>query len=768
MSNEKITIVQYDDKIIFTPVPPYLRKALTVMEKTLDSMEKLEMFAESGDAAVTYPGFAGMMVEAIMKNGGMPVVVDKRKCRISKGFPAPRLDAMYGFRYSQGELLTEALKKDCSGLIGAPTRYGKCLCAGTMVVMHDYDLKPVQDVAVGDMLMGPDGSPRRVVGLGRGSEQAYRIIPDKGEPFTCNASHILSLKATGGVNPGGLENGDIVNITVSEYLSSTKVFKRAMKLWWAALPFAWKVLPVDPRALGLWLGDINASSETESQFLESVAGICIREGEKRIPKEYLTSSVPQRMALLSGLVDSCSCRDNGTACELSTPYAGLSEDIVRLCRGLGFGVTRCKKVSPIKSIGFSGEYWSMQVYGAVGSIPCEELGRMQSDAMCSGFTVEDAGIQEYYGFELDGNDKLFMLWDHLVTHNTTLMVNTLRAFPSLPAIVVAPGVDLVNQLYDDLTGERGVKGREIRKITGSTSNKVPSTDGITVCTIDSLRYVDETHPRLLLADEPHSLVTDTRLALLNKFTNARRIGFGATLTGRFDGRDKLITGAFGPVLVNRTYKEAVAEGAICQLNVIFLKINLTPTFAYSRNNAYDKALFLNPTMANTVAAICKDVIPAEWQTLVFIANKAQADLYLNSIGEDTALAMAMTMSAKERAALTAKMRENNIKRCLCTNIFVQGVTFSDLMVLVNCNAGSKYTSTIQKPGRLAEIRPGKKCGIVIDFMFTPPEGMEVDDGEWKRPYVDSISRRKVYKNMGYGIYDAEDMHELKSIFKQLT
>lgn len=363
---------------------------------------------------------------------------------------------------------------------------------------------------------------------------------------------------------------------------------------------------------------------------------------------------------------------------------------------------------------------------------------------------------------------------------TTLMINTLRAFPTLPTVVVAPGVDLVNQLYDDITGPRGITGRDVKKITGSTSRKIPSSSGVTVCTIDALEHVDAGLPRLLLADEPHALVTDKRLQLINKFTHARRIGFGATLEGRFDGRDKLITGAFGPILANRTYKEAVAEGAVCQLHVLFLKIELTPKGAYSRNQAYNNALFLNKGMADTVASICKDVIPADYQTLVFIANKAQADLYLESIGHDTALAMAMVMSNKQREALVEKVRKNNIKRCLCTNIFVQGVTFSDLKVLVNCNAGAKYTSTIQKPGRLAEIRPGKKCGIVIDFMFTPPPDIMDDikerrsngdmraDPTWLMPYKDSMSRKGVYKKMGYGIHEAENIEELKQLFNSLV
>ena len=84
---------------------------------------------------------------------------------------------------------------------------------------------------------------------------------------------------------------------------------------------------------------------------------------------------------------------------------------------------------------------------------------------------------------------------------------------------------------------------------------------------------------LLLADEPHALVTSTRLGVIDGFLKARRYGYGATLKGRFDGRDKLITGIFGPVLAERTYLEAVEEGAICPLNIIMFQIEADSPFS---------------------------------------------------------------------------------------------------------------------------------------------------------------------------------------------
>lgn len=344
------------------------------------------------------------------------------------------------------------------------------------------------------------------------------------------------------------------------------------------------------------------------------------------------------------------------------------------------------------------------------------------------------------------------------------MINTLRAFPDLPTVVTAPGVDLCNQLYADITGERGITGREVKLICSGSRTKYPSETGITVCSADSLDKCDFGGTKLLLADEPHALVTNARTELINAFTCARRIGFGATLKGRFDGRDSVIEGLFGPVLEERTYLEAVKEGAICPLSIIFLNINIAPGRYFNRDAAYKSLLFQNQAMANITAQICHDIIPENYQTMLFIKNEKQADLFMEAIGTEATIAMAKRMTTKERAEVTELMRTDVIKRCLCTDIYVQGVTFSDVRVLINCEAGGNNTTAIQKPGRLAEIRPGKKCGVVFDFAFhCDPDSA----GNERALEKDSNARRAAYEEKGYNIYDAYSIEEAKQIFNSI-
>ena len=71
---------------------------------------------------------------------------------------------------------------------------GKCHAAGDFVVMFDGTLKNVEKVVEGDVLMGDDGTPRRVLTTCTGEAELFQISPANGEPFTVTGHHTLCLK----------------------------------------------------------------------------------------------------------------------------------------------------------------------------------------------------------------------------------------------------------------------------------------------------------------------------------------------------------------------------------------------------------------------------------------------------------------------------------------------------------------------------------------------------------------------------------------------
>lgn len=113
-------------------------------------------------------------------------------------------------------------------LLQLPTGGGKCLVKGTPVLMFDGSIKPVEQVQEGDMLMGDDSTPRRVLSTCTGEELCYDIIPidSMANKWGCNESHILSLKCW--ATQGRFEKGEVYDIGLREYLALEMAEKAAL------------------------------------------------------------------------------------------------------------------------------------------------------------------------------------------------------------------------------------------------------------------------------------------------------------------------------------------------------------------------------------------------------------------------------------------------------------------------------------------------------------------------------------------------------------
>lgn len=356
-------------------------------------------------------------------------------------------------------------------IVGAAAKTGKCLGKGTPVMMHNTSIIPVEQVKNGDLVMGPDGGPRTVTGVASGREEMFRIIPAMGDPWTCNASHILSVipkHGPYGIEKHGFVPGEPALVSVRNYMDLPFQARRGLRLWRAPLNWDAMATDLDPYLVGLWLGDgsfrkpeVTTIDAEIAEFLEHQGfrrvdnkGRCpsykfttargkvnpiwesLKEcrvgGEKRIPRAYLLNDRPTRLALLAGIVDSDGHLDprKKARLEIITKHAGLRDDILFLARSLGFCVTCVPKKSGIKTTGFKGSYWRIAVSGEVSEIPTK-LPRKQAPertlkypAYHTGFKVEPIGEGDYYGFELDG-DHLYLLGDFTVTHNTALVIDSM-------------------------------------------------------------------------------------------------------------------------------------------------------------------------------------------------------------------------------------------------------------------------------------------------------------------------------------------------------
>lgn len=163
----------------------------------------------------------------------------------------PHLDACLNGGLRPGEL----------GIVLAPPKGFKCSKKNTPVMMFDGSIKMVQDVVVGDLLMGDDSRPRRVLEVGRGTGEMYSVEQSNGDDYTVTAEHILCLKRPPGSAPSTAygknryHGGDFLEMTVAEYHQQSTYFKRTWKGYKVGVEFPAAQVPIDPYYIGLWLGD---------------------------------------------------------------------------------------------------------------------------------------------------------------------------------------------------------------------------------------------------------------------------------------------------------------------------------------------------------------------------------------------------------------------------------------------------------------------------------------------------------------------------------
>jgi len=284
--------------------------------------------------------------------------------------------------FTELDRVTAGWQKSDLVIIAARPAMGKCLGAETPVLMYDGSIKQAKDIQAGELLMGDDSTPRKVLSLATGKENMYWIQQKHGMDYRVNESHILSLK----------QGGEIVDISVQAYLAQTTHIREKQKGYKVSIDFPERKTTCEPYKMGLQAGkDLPA-----------------------IPQEYLVNSKQKRGELLAGLVDA-----NGYT--ITVKDAHLASQIKFLCDSLGFRT----------SILTNDDSSTVHFQGDTNNIPVrtqkEKIGKWKSksDWQSTNIKVVLDKMDDYYGFVLDGNHR-FLLADCTVTHNTAFALSLLR------------------------------------------------------------------------------------------------------------------------------------------------------------------------------------------------------------------------------------------------------------------------------------------------------------------------------------------------------
>ena len=296
------------------------------------------------------------------------------------------------------------------------------------------------------------------------------------------------------------------------------------------------------------------------------------------------------------------------------------------------------------------------------------------------------------------------------------------------------------------------------------------TDDVMVVTLDSLQNLDPSQIGLLICDEVHTGVSASRAAAIREMSLAIKYGVSATPGGRYDGRDIIIEALFGPVVCTKTYQDAVKDGRLVPIQVIWVEtpvpsVGLAAYKGYATpeariRNGIEKNLNLNAAVGELL-----EKLPDSRQALAIMPHIRQ----LNNVAkfapsatvvhaetkkerlEQEGFLYTPAVSNKERASIYTRFNTGEIRKVISTYVYKQGVDFPGLSVVINAYGGGAEIAGKQIPGRASRVTSDKSMSFLVDFwpswdVSSDLLGKKKKDGNLLR---DAKKRKKFYADLGF-------------------
>ena len=382
---------------------------------------------------------------------------------------------------------------------------GKCFALNTKVLMANGTKKMIQDVNIGDELIGPSSTLSRVKHLVRGHDVMYNVAQLHTEPYTVCKGHILTLKCDKHIpiffeflySINSYKIGErVYNIPVETFYSFPNYLRDRFVSINSIVKFKSDVktrLDIPSYLLGMWYGndktestdfdiasDVNlcklfklycASFKTMSNFIYdgTVMNVNFDSTDKhslknrlidygtftrfRIPREYKCASIDEKLKFVAGVVDSCGVvnyKINEIIIELCNGDETFFNDLLLIVRSVGLYGRRLNT-----GIKIYGSYSMMEsiptlIYTREYNKDCYKRNKIEVTKSASDF---------YYGFELTGDsNNLFLLDDLTVVHNCFAKHTLVRMFDG----TVKQVENIVNG--DELIGDDTFK-RVVKEVT---------------------------------------------------------------------------------------------------------------------------------------------------------------------------------------------------------------------------------------------------------------------------------------------------------------
>ena len=406
---------------------------------------------------------------------------------------------------------------------------GKCHRKDTPIMLSDGNIKKVQDIKVGEKLMGDDTRPREILSLATGKDKIY-MIKSKNHKYGVNSEHILCLKNKDtkikqnedGYNfkyfdfqqrkmkkyiSNNLEeiesykrriDEDVLEIELNHYLSLSKQAKTFLRGYRRSLDFEHQDVKLDSYLYGFIYGLKNFTDarlfdlEKNIEKIKTDTSVNINSLKDNIDNDikfldYKLNSGEVRLELLKGFIDA-SRVINSSKNEIvfEEKSEKVKEDILFVLNSLliNYKISEeGKKIRISLENNFERELMREEKYR---------------------FEVEYVGEEQYYGFTITGNGR-YLLDNCTVTHNTCTSIAVAENLKSEKNIIIMLPASLRSNYVKALVDECGDKAYKTNR--NKLNNKYHFISYNASNTIDQLKKIPSLDNHVIIVDEIHNLVS---------------------------------------------------------------------------------------------------------------------------------------------------------------------------------------------------------------------------------------------------------------------
>jgi superfamily II DNA or RNA helicase len=472
------------------------------------------------------------------------------------------------------------------GIISVGCGRGKCLAKGTLIPLFNGTYKFVEELIIGDKLIGDDGTPRTITNLGSGESEMYTIQPNiflntnhenlvpteyyfyphYFKPFTVNEDHILTL-AKEITQIDGTKINKLFDIHLADFLKLPTENRNTYKTVKIPLDL---INPDYVKTQGIeYTNEYEVSRYIPNTHLDNkyykhglkIGCSIIWHNDGTIYNSIILSKAIQKyknnihhlIDFYLGFMNGLRHDNTGDTYPFKLPITScnykLFECVEHLLKLLGIAHCICNQ---------KGDTWELPFknYKHIIILYNEYITTSYYD-----FEIISKGLGKYYGFTLDGNGR-FILEDRVVTHNTVMALKVANEL-NVKTLILLHKEFLLNQWVERI--KEYLPNARIGYIQGKVLD-IHRKD-IVLGMIQSLSdpRKDKDYPLgifdsfgLVIADECHHLAAKQFVRALAKHTFKYTLGLSAT-PKRGDGLERVFKYFLGDIIYRDSEIQKTAE-----------------------------------------------------------------------------------------------------------------------------------------------------------------------------------------------------------------